>query len=82
MIDCKQKTFDLPFQIKFPWFKVPISTTVQVDITEKQKDFFHVLILHINILFTHLNTNASTCTSLRGNLLYYQDSITDLFTAS
>lgn len=39
MIDCKQKTLDLPFQIKFPWFKVPISTTVQVDITEKQKDF-------------------------------------------
>lgn len=68
MIDCKQKTFDLPFQIKFPWFKVPIITTVQVDITEKQKDFFHVLILHINILFT--------------DLLYYQDSITDLFTAS
>lgn len=82
MIDCKQKTFDLPFQIKFPWFKVPIITTVQVDITEKQKDFFHVLILHINILFTHLNTNASTCNSLRGNLLYYQDSITYLFTAS
>lgn len=51
MIDCKQKTFDLPFQIKFPWFKVPIITTVQVDITEKQKDFFHVLILHINVTF-------------------------------